>query len=469
MTIFAFTKRAEGDFRSTLSTGLPGWNIIVALFAICYSNAIAWCDETIPHFKITPERTLVDDQINVSLHRLKPVQRVTVRARMVSSSNAAWTSQTVFLTDASGHVNIARTQPGEKTAPMRILWSMQPEPSEKTVDSSGAKELDPLTVTFAAEADGKEIARAKLELSFIAPDVVRSPLRERGLVGTYFRPKGSGRHPGILILGGSGGGLQEREAALLASRGYSVLALAYFNYETLPKDLVEIPLEYFETALEWLKAQENVRGDKLAVMGRSKGAELALLLGATVPDIKAVIAIVPSHVIWEGFSADPIDSKGRSSWTYKGRPVPYMSAPTDPELLKLVLIADPAVETPLYALRLTNQTDVRQATITVERIQGPVLLISGKDDKLWPSAYMADQAKKRLAEHEHAYPDKHLCYDACGHSTGLPNMPMPPTRVVHPVDKVVVELGGTAEGNAFAAWDSRLRIYQFLEDTLRRD
>ncbi len=44
-------------------------------------------------------------------------------------------------------------------------------------------------------------------------------------------------------------GLWEHAAALLASHGYAALALAYFGVEDVPKDLINIPLEYFGTAL----------------------------------------------------------------------------------------------------------------------------------------------------------------------------------------------------------------------------
>src|SRR5262249_57017321 len=89
----------------------------------------------------------------------------------------------------------------------------------------------------------------RMELRVVAAGVVRTPVREKGLVGTFFRPAGSGRHPGIVVFGGSGGGLREDPAALLAARGYAALALAYFNYEGVPKELVEIPLEDFGAAL----------------------------------------------------------------------------------------------------------------------------------------------------------------------------------------------------------------------------
>ena len=59
---------------------------------------------------------------------------------------------------------------------------------------------------------------------------MRRAVRDDGLRGTFFVPAGGGVHPGAIVVGGSGGGLQEGDAALLASRGIAALALAYFAY-----------------------------------------------------------------------------------------------------------------------------------------------------------------------------------------------------------------------------------------------
>src|SRR5205085_1292601 len=137
--------------------------------------------------------------------------------------------------------------------------------------------------------DARPITTAHLERTFLGPNVLRQPVRADGLVGTLFSPAGASRSPGILVLGGSEGGLPEALAALLASHGHATLALAYHGVEPLPKTFVEIPLEYFATAISWMRRQEQIEPSKLSVVGVSKGGELALLLGATFPEVKAVV------------------------------------------------------------------------------------------------------------------------------------------------------------------------------------
>lgn len=114
--------------------------------------------------------------------------------------------------------------------------------------------------------------------------MVTRPIREDGLAGLLHTPAGPGPHPGVLLLGGSEGGVPDNGVAgLLASRGFAKLALAYFGADGLPGELVRIPLEYFGHAITWLSARPDVADGRVGVIGASRGGELALWLGATFP------------------------------------------------------------------------------------------------------------------------------------------------------------------------------------------
>lgn len=71
-----------------------------------------------------------------------------------------------------------------------------------------------------------------------------------------------------------------------------------------------------------MRAQPWLGNGFLAVWGPSRGGELALLLGATFPDINAVSAWVPSGIMfWPIGLAENDDPRPPASWTFRGKQV----------------------------------------------------------------------------------------------------------------------------------------------------
>jgi len=155
------------------------------------------------------------------------------------------------------------------------------------------KDTSPIDVIITGEVEGNLVTSTVIQRKISSPDIVETLIRDEGLVGTFFKPVGAGPFPGIILVSGSGGGeLLSPWARLLASRyGYATFSLAYTNAENLPRHLVNIPLEYFENAIHWMQSKNEVRADRIAIIGHSRGGELALLLGATFPQIKAIVAL----------------------------------------------------------------------------------------------------------------------------------------------------------------------------------
>src|SRR6185295_19827712 len=132
--------------------------------------------------------------------------------------------------------------------------------------------------------------------------------------------------PGVLALGGSDGGIPTYFQRLLASERCACLALAYHATPKTQPALIEVPLERLERALRWLREHPRVatHAGRIGVIGASKGAELALLLAATFPDLVGpVVAYTPGSMVWSGLD---FTSPGRpcSTWTYQGTPLPFV-------------------------------------------------------------------------------------------------------------------------------------------------
>jgi pimeloyl-ACP methyl ester carboxylesterase len=101
--------------------------------------------------------------------------------------------------------------------------------------------------------------------------------------------------------------------------------------------------------------------------------------------------------------------------------------------------------------------ELHSAEIPVENIHGPILLLSGKDDQIWPGDMMADKLMARLKQHGHAYHDVHLSYDQVGHWIPCEYLP-----TAGDFSGLRLVIGGTAVGVAKAQRDSWLRILGFL-------
>jgi len=277
-------------------------------------------------------------------------------------------------------------------------------------------------------------------IGFAAPviacraEVIKSEINTNGFVADFYCDPDITNKFGILLLGGSEGG-RPRTRGYLAENGYPTLALAYFKEKGLPENLVSIPLEYFDTPIQWLQHNKNIPSTNIVVIGGSRGAELALVLASLKPAIKGVVATAPSSVVWAGLPKDT-SAGACPSWTLEGKPLPYMPIHTN----------DITSGIYNYFVRsLARHADVERAVIHVENIRGPILLVSGQDDALWPSAEMGNAVCARLKDARFKYAYTNLVYKNAGHTLSTNFM-----------------IGGTLEGNNEARTDLTKQILAFL-------
>lgn len=233
-------------------------------------------------------------------------------------------------------------------------------------------------------------------------------IRREDLTGRLFEGNGEGTHYGVLVLhGAGGGGGYEREyARYLAEHGYTAFCVEYFGAPGTPEALTQIPLTYFGRAIEWLIAQPEIESGHVGVVGFSRGGEAALLVGAHFEQIGVVVGYVPSGLAFPAPTwMDGVDEEV-AAWTIDGEPVPYI--PVD----EFVETSDKGLKEPLKrqadddpsAVECATQARRAQAAIEVERIDGPVLLISGEADRVWPSADLSTVAVNRLDANHHPGP-----------------------------------------------------------------
>jgi dienelactone hydrolase len=401
-----------------------------------------------------PSSILVDEELVIKLEGLEPSLPVRVGASLTDDEGMKWQSWAAFETGADGQISTATTLALDGTYrgahAEGLLWSMVPDSTEGAMEHAIKQGLKPTTVALTAEQDGIPPVNGEVELRWLGPGVVSEEVRDDGLFGTLFSPAGEGPFRPVLVFGGSDGGLRTETAALLASHGFLALALAYFRYPELPTELVSIPLEYFQRALQWLqKEARSEPGRGVGVVGRSRGGELALLLGSTFDEVDAVVAYVPSGIVHAGIRAGEESWQvDVPAWTLGGRPLPYLGHET--ERAASEELPPPIALTPIYCRDLADWASVSRAAIPVEKSHGPVLMLSGVDDAMWPSTLLSELAVARLAGVEHAPVYKHLAFAEAGHRFVLPSLPGTVTSGRHPADGQIYEYGGTPLGNATA-------------------
>ncbi|MEJ7900442.1 MAG: acyl-CoA thioester hydrolase/BAAT C-terminal domain-containing protein [Thermomicrobiales bacterium] len=191
------------------------------------------------------------------------------------------------------------------------------------------------------------------------------------------------------------------------------------------------PLEYFGSAITWLQRQEGIDPSRIGLMGTSRGGEGGLLVAAHYSEITSVVSISGNGLVF----ADPWGEEPLPGWTWQAEDIPFVPFDTSSE----------------------DETEI--AEIPVERINGPILLLAGEDDELWPAVYLSRFARNRLKEHAHPHADQFLQYPGCGHII------LVPFQLVAPVVDLQfagLMMGGTPIATATAAaWSWAAFMHHF--------
>jgi dienelactone hydrolase len=372
---------------------------------------------------------LADQPVHVRVSGLRAREAVTVASQAADAHGQRWRGEATFAADGDGVVDLDRSAPVSGSYGgadgMGLFWSMRPSAGDPDQawfspgypEAAGAFEVR-LTVTTA----GRKIEARTLTRQWTATGVTHRTLTlgADGAAGDLFLPPpGAVRRPGVLLFGGSEGGVGRKyDAALLASHGYLALALGYFGAPGLPATLRDIPLEYFVTATRLLRAQPGADPGGVVVDGYSRGSEAALLLAESYPDlVRGAILYAPNDTVWPGFP------NGGNAWTIGGVPVPRTAIP-------------------------------------VTHVAGPVLAIAGGEDRVWRSAGQAQRIMQRLDDAHVTAAHQALVYPDAGHGVG--SFPYLAAGTISPGTDVARTLGGTRDADAAARSDGWPKVLAFL-------
>lgn len=220
---------------------------------------------------------------------------------------------------------------------------------------------------------------------------------------------GRGKKQALIVgLGGSEGGnpwasnFWKAQRDRFIEQGYAVLALGYFGTKDSPAQLDRIALEGIHAAVMKAAQTSDVNQECIIVMGGSRGGELALLLASRYQEYDAAIAIVAGSSVFPALTMT-MDTPG---WSHQGQLLPFVpvSEATYPALMRRDLRA-------AFSTMMEDKAAMAAAAIPVEKINGPVMLLSAKQDEMWPSSEMSDMVVQRLKEKSFGYPVLHTAVE----------------------------------------------------------
>ncbi|AOT70593.1 acyl-CoA thioesterase/bile acid-CoA:amino acid N-acyltransferase family protein [Geosporobacter ferrireducens] len=377
---------------------------------------------------IKEKRIMIDGHLQFNIKGLSSYQEVTLQAEAQDDIGRTWKSFGIFIADENGNIELDKSSPIKGSymncSPEGLLWSMTPE-NNNELPLFLKTTLKPFKITLRLISEEVVLDEKIIQMDFLDPNTEMVTI-ENEIIGKYFRPSNKTNLPAILVLGGSSGGFiwSEQVASVLSSRGYAALALNYFDYQStygVPNQLIEIPLEYSLKALDWLRNRPEVNTNKIGIIGISKGAELSLLIASISSySLAGVIAYSPSSHIFEGIAMGEHPKK--SSWSFNGEPMNFIRYPEDTSF-NMNMDSATLLEIHARALRQASPQQKEESRIKVEKINCPILMISGEKDHTWPSKEMCDSIKRTLDMKSYSYKHEHLNFSEMGHAFFVPNIP----------------------------------------------
>lgn len=422
-------------------------------------------------FEILPGQGAVDSELAIRVLDAPPRSRVDVEVETEDSSGIRWRSHAQFLAGESGNLDLTKEPPiqGSYTNldPMGLVTSMVPadkSPASIFTTSDAA----PMELTFRATESHSETAVDKVMRYFQEPGVLAEHVDSGGIRGVFYRPDVAEQRPAMLVVPGF---IDWQVAALplaamLASRGYPALVLDHREESGIPGNIAIVPLEYFVSAANWLRQQPGVDPSRIGGYGIEKGAEGLLAAASYLPelDLQALIAVSPSCVIWQASGLER--TADVSSWTLGGQPLPFLPVRIGrgQKLVRTLRKREGGATSQLipYTEAFKDAAAFKKATLPVEKIAAPILLLAGFDDQVWPSGQMAELIYRARRMSNCNEGDQKLTFEKAGRVIRFPYLPAAVNRWVDPSGAGGLMLGGTPEANLHANTASWSKLVEFV-------
>ncbi|XP_072122191.1 acyl-coenzyme A thioesterase 1-like [Mobula birostris] len=403
-------------------------------------------------------KCLFDEPVRVRVNGLSALQQVTLKASLTDEKGETFSSVAFYQADKRGELDLSRSPSLDGyytgTEPMGLFWSLTPaNPLKRLVKKDVA--TSPLRVRIevfdghSGDPQGLPLAACVNERWFMSKGVTRIPVRKGRIRGVLFVPPGNGPFPGVIDMYGSVGGVVEHRASLLASHGFLTLALGYFGFDDLPNHFLNLDLEYFEEAVNFLRQHSKVTGPGVGAIGISKGGDLVLSMTTFIPHVRAAISI-------GGCNANTL-----GNLHYRNITLPGLGISLDRARFLESNIIDISETT-----NNPRDEENKDCIIPLEKAEGHFLFVVGEDDKNWNTSLFAQQAIERLKENgKENY--EILTYPKAGHLLEPCYFPFCYASF-HQLAGLPVLWGGEMKEHSLAQIDLWPKIQMFLRKHLEK-
>jgi poly(3-hydroxybutyrate) depolymerase len=344
---------------------------------------------------------IVDGEpIRFSIAEIPAAAEVIVKAQRVDAAGVTFTSSATYRSSASGRIDPATdaATSGSYTGvnAAGLFWSML-----RTDGSSQARGTITLTVQMGDRILISRSVRVIDPASRVAVEEIA------GFAGArLYRPRGTDRVPVVIVLGGSegGSGYGREIGPQMALRGYAAIALPYYNpgwtneaLPGLPTAFTDIPVDRLDSVHRWIQSRDDLDASRIGISGVSKGGEFAMIAATRFSWLRAVIGIVPSDVVWEGWGTRAADGTS-SSFAWNGSALPFTPYSGMSETIAALSRGERRSLTiaHLDGRSLSPERAVA-ARIPVERFRGALFIAGGDQDRTWPSGEMVRTIAERRA------------------------------------------------------------------------
>uniref|UniRef100_A0A0G4GQ12 Uncharacterized protein n=1 Tax=Chromera velia CCMP2878 TaxID=1169474 RepID=A0A0G4GQ12_9ALVE len=407
---------------------------------------------------------LADDLLEIRIRGLAPSCAFSLKCRLEDDKKRAFASEIEYEADETG----AWTSTKDFShRPMESFELCRPaEGQRQGTRLSQSDVMQPQKAFLSVCIDGRSVASTVCERYYHDDaNVWREPFRNAdGLVGTLFlqrnsTPQNQGRSPSgtsatpadkqavarsrsnllILDMFGTGGGLVEYKASLLAARlGCDAVHIGLFNVPgtQLPSVWQDIDLLYLKRFLQAMRLRFPDPEKRFVLHGMSMGGQLGIAAASLFPDlVDGLVSVNGSPFLFDPFRLD-------------GHPLPHYALQT--ENAEFGTIGEgPDASNFIITERMFKGVDLDIATrkrrdtwpmAPVSSIRCPTLIVASKDDKNWPSLEFAKQVR-RITSADPETSINFLELQNAGHLMEPRHGPVC-TVVYHGVLKMLLQQGG---------------------------